>query len=254
MTLSRRTPPTPAAGGPHPPRRPAHRFLAAGGAVLLLAGCHPTPPATSRTDPLTATQHTSPPSTPAAGDPHTLLDQLTVGPAQPLTGYNRSQYGQAWTDNVDVLLGRNGCDTRNDQLKVASQPGTVRTKPGSHGCKVTAGTWISPYTGQAITNRAKVSIDHIVPLAVSWRSGAQTWTARQRQNFANDPIELLPVDTASNAAKGDSTPDHWVPAINRCFYARRWIIVKTTYRLTITATEKVALENLLDTCGAAGSY
>lgn len=250
MTLSRRTPAHPAGapGGPHPPRRPAHRLLAASVAVLLLAGCHPTPPAATTAGPPTTTQHTPPSSTPAAGDPHTLLDQLTVAPSRPLTGYSRSQYGQAWTDDVDVLLGRNGCDTRNDQLKLAAQPGTVRTKPGSHGRKVTAGTWTSPYTGQTITDRTKVSIDHVVPLAQSWRSGAQTWTARQRQNFANDPLELLPVDTASNASKGDSTPDQWVPATNRCFYARRWIIVKATYHLSATAPETAALTELLTTC------
>lgn len=35
----------------------------------------------------------------------------------PNTSYDRDEFGPAWTDNVDVELGRNGCRTRDDILQ-----------------------------------------------------------------------------------------------------------------------------------------
>jgi len=34
-----------------------------------------------------------------------------------MTGYARENFGQAWSDDVRVDGGRNGCDTRNDILR-----------------------------------------------------------------------------------------------------------------------------------------
>ena len=42
----------------------------------------------------------------------TLLEALPVKGRAPKTGYSRDQFGIAWTDDVDVELGHNGCDTR----------------------------------------------------------------------------------------------------------------------------------------------
>lgn len=42
----------------------------------------------------------------------TLLETLPVKGRAPKTGYSRDQFGAAWTDDVDVDLGHNACDTR----------------------------------------------------------------------------------------------------------------------------------------------
>jgi hypothetical protein len=42
---------------------------------------------------------------------------LAVKGRAPKTGYDRSRFGVAWTDDVTVADGHNGCDTRNDILR-----------------------------------------------------------------------------------------------------------------------------------------
>lgn len=95
-----------------------------------------------------------------------------------------------------------------------------------------------------------VDIDHIVPLAEAWRSGASEWTTDQRTRFANASLELLAVDDGVNASKGDKTPDLWKPPNQaaHCLYAKRWIAIKQTYDLSVKATEKSALDSMLNTC------
>ena len=51
------------------------------------------------------------------------------------------------------------------------------------------GTAISFVRGSATSSR--VQIDHVVALGDAWQSGAQQATAQQRQNLANDPMNLL---------------------------------------------------------------
>jgi hypothetical protein len=41
-------------------------------------------------------------------------------------------------------------------------------------CAATSGRWYSPYDGATWTAASDVDIDHIVPLAEAWRSGASS--------------------------------------------------------------------------------
>ena len=47
-----------------------------------------------------------------------LLSTLPVKGRAPMTGYDRHEFGQAWSDDVDVEGGHNGCDTRNESFAV----------------------------------------------------------------------------------------------------------------------------------------
>lgn len=123
--------------------------------------------------------------------------------------------------------------------------------PGA-GCTITTGRWRSVYDGKILTTGRSADIDHIVPLAESWRSGANAWTAQRRERFANDLREpqLIAVSASSNRSKGDSPPQEWKPPRRAiwCLYSRWWIDVKTTYRLTVTPPKRRALRVMLRTC------
>ncbi|WP_081900645.1 HNH endonuclease family protein [Allokutzneria albata] len=99
---------------------------------------------------------------------------------------------------------------------------------------------------------SSVDIDHVVPLAAGWRSGAWAWDAAKRRAFANDLTRprLIAVSAKSNRAKGDPTPATWKsPAVDSwCLYAKAWTHVKVVYGLTITEAERAALVEMLDTC------
>lgn len=170
--------------------------------------------------------------------------------------YSReAQFGQAWTDNNDMPLGYNGCDTRNDILNRDLVQITHKDKKG---CVVLTGVLENdPYTGRTIkfrrgeTTSRLVQIEHIVSLKNAWDSGAYTWTQQERVNFANDPDVLIAVDGPENQAKGDKSADKWLVPNNpayRCTYAAKQVNIKTTYGLSVTTPEKLALKQTLQTC------
>ena len=169
------------------------------------------------------------------------LAELPVHPDGSMSGYTREQFGDGWETQADH------CDSRVDVLK------TQGTTVVMHGCTVTSGHWLSLYDGVAVTNPHLLDIDHLVPLAEAWRTGASSWTRTQRIAFANDVgTELVAVTAHSNRSKGDDPPPGYEPP-NRaedCSYAARWIVVKVKYHLTVTQGEHTALASMLTTCPA----
>lgn len=177
----------------------------------------------------------------------TLLSSVTVKGKSPLTGYSRvGDFGRAWLD-VD----HNGCDTRDDILARDLQ-NPVRSGP----CKILTGVLNEPYTGRIIDflrgvkTSALVQIDHLVPLANAWQTGAQQLTQQQREQLANDPLNLLAVDGSSNEQKSDGDAAAWLPAQKsfRCTYVARQISVKANYHLWVTSAERAAMVRVLSAC------
>ena len=200
--------------------------------AVLLSGCTPVNGAPAEPGPLASG---------AAGQ----LDALTVANARSMTGYARDRFPH-WR-KVDEF-----CDVRDAVLKRdGSAVQVTRT------CKITKGSWLSPYDAKTYTDPDQIDIDHMVPLANAWRSGADGWTDEQRAEFANDLTrpQLIAVSRSTNRAKGDQDPSTWKPA-NReywCEYARRWIAVKAYWKLTVTDREKSTLREMLGTCRAQSS-
>ncbi|WP_407841425.1 HNH endonuclease family protein [Streptomyces sp. DSM 116496] len=170
----------------------------------------------------------------------TQLAGLKVAGQQAMTGYSRAKFTH-WTGQGDA------CDTREVVLERSGKD----VKRDSE-CKAVSGTWVSVYDGVTVTDAAKLDIDHMVPLANAWRSGAGAWTAERRKEFANDLTrpQLLAVSAATNRSKGDQGPDEWQPPARAywCTYATAWTNVKATYQLTVTEAEKAKLTEMLETC------
>lgn len=170
-----------------------------------------------------------------------------------MTGYDRALFGQAWSDDVRVPGGRNGCDTRNDVLRRDLHDTVIR--PGTHGCLVESGTLLDPYSGETLEfvrgpRSAEIQIDHVVALADAWQKGAQAWDEDTRRDFANDPANLLAVRGDLNQQKGAGDAATWLPPDTsfRCDYVSRIIGVKATYGLWVTEAEQEALSRELMRC------
>ena len=205
----------------------------------------------------TATPVVTVSSGPAANEALTTLNTLAVKGRAPKTGYDRTLFGQAWTDDVNVDSGRNGCDTRNDILR--RDLTMIVVKPGSNGCAVQSGTLADPYTGRSISfvrgpqTSSAVQIDHVVALSDAWQKGAQQLSPAQRADFANDPRNLQATDGPTNQQKGDGDAATWLPPNRsyRCTYVARQVEVKAAYQLWVTQAEKDAITRVLGSCGAA---
>ena len=172
-----------------------------------------------------------------------LLDTLRVAP-EINAGYDRSMF-RHW-------ITTDGCSTREWVLIRQTVAGD------REGCIVVGGRWFSRYDGQSTTVASGFDIDHMVPLAEAWGSGAQAWTAQRRQDYANDLAyrpALIAVTASSNRSKGDRDPAEWLPPSKSywCKYLRQWVGVKYRWGLAVDATEKVALEDGLRGCSVAMS-
>ncbi|SMD26252.1 HNH endonuclease family protein [Kibdelosporangium aridum] len=207
--------------------------------ALLLAGCAALP---GPSVPVGGV----PPGTPDAATARTQLAALVVQTPLSLSGYERScekacVFGQPWMD-VDG----DGCDQRSQVL--ARDLTNVERKEGR--CAVKSGTLQDPYTGETVSSVSKIQIDHVVPLAEMWRSGAANWDTGRRTEAANDLRNLVAVQGKTNQSKGDQTPDQWMPpnAGYACAYARIYVGTKASYSLTTTAAERAALDSALSTC------
>ncbi|MFF0386902.1 DUF1524 domain-containing protein [Streptomyces sp. NPDC004286] len=158
-----------------------------------------------------------------------------------MDGYSRDAF-DIWSTQAD------GCTTRQDVL---ARDGDG-VQEGSDGCQPTSGSWYSAYDGTTVTVVAQATIDHMVPLAEAWRSGADDWSADQRKAFGNDlkDPQLLIASESSNSSKSDSGPADWKPANHDfwCTYAEDYTHVKSIWKLTTTDDEKSALTSMLDTC------
>jgi len=178
-----------------------------------------------------------------------VLETLAVKGRAPKTGYERSQFGPAWSD-VD----RNGCDTRNDILN--RDLTSIIYKPGTHQCVVLSGTLLDPYSGEKIAfergvaTSPDVQIDHVVALSNAWQTGAFKLTYEKRLAIANDPMNLLAVKGRLNSQKGDGDAATWLPPLKsiRCAYVAQQIVVKAKYGLWVTPPEKAAMVGLLSKC------
>jgi len=246
--------------------------------MMILGATAPTPPPTevagaesvaleeaavpseepSAAEPTTEAPTTEAPTTTAAPTPTptpevvaaegTALGQLAgleeKGRA-PKTDYDRELFG--WRDDMD----RNGCDTRNDILR--RDLTAITLKGGTNGCVVQRGTLASPYSGDTLAfdrENSTVDIDHVVALSDAWQTGAASWDEQTRREFANDPLNLLAVESSLNRQKSDGDAATWLPPKKdyRCEYVARQIAVKDKYDLWVKPAEADAMERVLGDC------
>ncbi len=129
-------------------------------------------------------------------------------------------------------------------------------------CLVASGVLADPYTGKELRFRRGaetsklIQIDHLVALSDAWQKGAQSLTQQQRLALANDPLNLIAVDGASNQQKSDSDAAAWLPKNTRfrCEYVARQISVKAAYALWLSPTERTAMLAVLKYCPQQSSY
>ena len=175
-----------------------------------------------------------------------LLDALTVA-AEQTGGYDRDLF-RHWVD-----ADGDGCDTRREVLIAEA---VVAPTQGSR-CALSDGEWISRYDGLTEQGSGRgFDVDHLVPLAEAWASGAHGWLADRRERYANDlgyEQSLIAVSARSNRSKGAQDPATWLPpeADQHCWYAAAWVHVKTRWSLTVDTAEANTLRGVLSGCSQA---
>lgn len=168
---------------------------------------------------------------------YTAIADLPVA-TEVRTGYDRDLFPH-WVD-----ADGDGCSTRYEVLDVESETSVTCSN-------LSGGRWFSYYDRVSWTDSGRIDIDHMVPLAEAWDSGARSWSTSQRQSYANDLGDfrtLVGVTDSVNQAKGDQDPSSWMPQYDKCRYLREWVAVKVRWRLTVDTSEKNALDSLKNSC------
>jgi len=190
---------------------------------------------------LTATQaFASPPDPPSLSTINSELAAIPTTVETSSAGYSRDLFPHWSTQS-------GSCDTRETVL----QRDGVDVVTGT-SCSATSGSWYSVYEGAWNYASSDVDIDHVVALSEAWGSGASTWTATKRQQFANSLSDgqLIAVTDNVNASKSDRDAAEWQPplASYHCTYAKHVVHVKYGWGLSMDSAEKAAINTMLATC------
>jgi len=155
--------------------------------------------------------------------------------------YSRAAFGHGWDDSDGDCQ-----DSRAEALiQMSSTPVRFAT---DRRCRVVTGRWISPFSGKVILNASEADIDHVVPLKWAWDRGANHWSDATRERFANDPLNLLPVEASLNRSKGARGPDEWLPPAGQCGYVARFFRVTKQYQLEPRPSETAWIRNFIQRC------
>ena len=205
----------------------------------------------------TTTSVAEKPPTPTTRAPRAVARTTTTAPLGPhlvpLTiatpthegSYSRATDFGGWID-VD------GCQNTRAAVLIRTTEAPVTFTTASN-CTVKSGRWTDPWSGAVATVAHDFQIDHTVPLANAWRSGAWSWTHDQRVAYANDLADkdhLVAILASENEAKGDSGPEEWRPPTLAawCRYALDWDRIKAKWHLSATPAEWTALEQMVANC------
>ncbi|WP_405968875.1 HNH endonuclease family protein [Streptomyces sp. NBC_00015] len=213
--------------------------------VLALSALSFTTQASAAPLPLPAGPAALAPVPPAAQDVPLFQALEWIGEApESRDGYSREQF-KHWNKGLNPT---DGCDTRREVILSEAK---LAPEVGTH-CALSGGRWFSEYDQVWVSAASSLDVDHMVPLAEAWDSGASAWTPERREAYANDqgaPASLIAVSGSSNRSKSDKDPADWLPVdVFRCEYASAWVATKLRWRLPADPAERDALTRLAETC------
>lgn len=147
---------------------------------------------------------------------------LRVCAERPRDGYDRSAFGQGYSDLEDEII--------------AGLPSTMKA----------GGQVYTPYSCSvfevAADGTAATDIEHVVALAEAHDSGIAD---NLRRVIASDLDNLTIAAPAVNRAKSDRDAAEWQPMRHGAWFAERVIAVKLEYGLSVDPAERAALAVLL---------
>ncbi len=156
--------------------------------------------------------------------------------------YRRKDW-KHWSD-----FDKNCMNTRHEMLKDQAD-GPIHLSP--EGCSVWVGIWNDPFSGKQFTLASDLDVDHVVPLKWASDHGGVSWSLKEKEQFANDPINLLVVDDGLNQFKGAKGPSKWMPPNEsfRCDYIALWERVLEKYStLIMNSKEKRIFTHQKNAC------
>lgn len=170
-----------------------------------------------------------------------------VGELDDLAGYDLIEWTAERTDCLDIA----------EEVLVERSQSPVLWADKLE-CVPDQGRWSDRYLSSTITRTLDADVTLHVPTAVAYASGGDAWTPTTRQAYLTDtdhPATLEVVTAGSGHNPRGQDPAEWKPSAPStwCAYAIDWVAVKSRWELSITAAERDALTEMLDSCAEASS-
>jgi len=147
-------------------------------------------------------------------------------------------------------------DCQNTRAEVLISQSEVRVEfATSRDCRVVKGAWIGGLTGIILSDASDVDIDHVIPLSYAHRHGGSLWSPSKKEQFANDPLNLLPTYDIENRRKSDKGPSEYLPSDKNlaCAYIKRWKAIGIKYDLNIASDDMFVIRDIISTAAAEES-
>ena len=147
-------------------------------------------------------------------------------------------------------------DCQNARAEVLISQSEVKVEfATSRDCRVVKGSWIGGLTGIFLSDASDVDIDHVIPLSYAHRHGGSSWTPSKKEQFANDPLNLLPAYHIENRRKSDKGPSEYLPSDKNlaCAYIKRWKAIGIKYDLNIASDDMFVIRDIISTAAAEES-
>ena len=156
--------------------------------------------------------------------------------------YDRSEW-KHWSDSDSDCQ-----DTRAEVLIKQSLTSVIFDSEKS--CRVAKGMWKDPYSSKTFIDDNDLDIDHIVPLGFMHARGGASWSRERKEQFANDPQNLIAVDKSLNRQKGAAGPTEWMPPNHayRCEYLARFDAIMKKYQANYYPSEQRVINRMFKAC------
>jgi hypothetical protein len=140
------------------------------------------------------------------------------------------------------------CQSTRQELLILTSRAEVRfTNP--RNCVVRTGLWIDEYTGKEFTVASQMDVDHIIPRMYAHTHGGDRWSAAEKLQFSNDPMNMVLVDRREIRRKRDRGPNRYLPREEfQCEYVRLWDAIAEKYDLQISSSDRNAINRVLENC------
>ena len=103
------------------------------------------------------------------------------------------------------------------------------------------------YGGEVVAPEG-ADIDHIIPLKYAHEHGMADSSKTWKRKFATDTANLLPVCAHDNRSKGSKGPSRFMPGMNTCLYARKWLTLSAKYKLTLDTADSKVVHDTAEAC------
>ncbi len=103
------------------------------------------------------------------------------------------------------------CQNEQEQILAETSLIPVSWENGDACGRVASGRWLIPYSGKETEDVYYMTMDHVISLFEAHDMYGNRWDEAKRVQFANSPMNLVPIDWPLKKARNGRPSSKWLP-------------------------------------------